>query len=665
MSPRSPLPSINSPIAAKSPLHDRDTYSTPQPSPPDSSSSSALGVGRRTPSAEEPNTSIFASGSDLLSGSESAAPLDTLVVPDDFLGYGLSLDPLELQTPLSYYQPGSRTSSIAEVMPGLNEGGEEEDENWPSATIISSSAPINNNWPEFLQASNNMPLIAQPRMAQSTPEMLMLRFDRQTCGILSVKDGPTENSWRTLIWPLTRNSTALYHAIASMTAFHGSYDDPSLIARGAELESESQRCLDVQINDNDMGEDAAVATLLVLGFAESWKCPTSTTLCHIRKARKLVIKAIMRDQGSMKSLRSGSQEAMRLRHICNAYVFMDVVSRLTNPAEDEDEDISSEILSAVNYPTQGLMAVDPLLGSAVSLFPLVSTAAKLVQKARSMERSSLALVSEAYGLQMKLQQWKPPSPAMLERLVDQIEVLNTIQTAEALRYAILLYLHQAVPELPSLPAAELARKAVMKLATTPPMSRATNLQIFPLFAAGCEMTSEEDRNWVKTRWEALIKRLRVNNVDRSWDIVQEVWARRDAYEKRKKERRDQCILGICPSRRSLLKRFKDLILILRLYVLAAQSQATLSESLDGNLDAYTFDELNADKQSTKKPSQEATTSDRPSSGSIEVSTEELEEEYQIRGSLHWLRVLEDRQWRGIFNPMSYKKKKKISPANFE
>jgi len=43
-----------------------------------------------------------------------------------------------------------------------------------------------------------------------------------------------------------------------------------------------------------MSENAAAATLLVLGFAESWKCPERTTTQHLRRAKELVTKAIMR-----------------------------------------------------------------------------------------------------------------------------------------------------------------------------------------------------------------------------------------------------------------------------------------------------------------------------------------------------------------------------------
>ena len=104
----------------------------------------------------------------------------------------------------------------------------------------------------------------QPEVQAGSPEMLMLRFDKQTCGILSVKDGPTENPWRTLIWPLARDSPALYHAIASMTAFHTSKEKPALRVDGMEHMRRSIRSLATGIEK--MRTDTALATTLVLAF---------------------------------------------------------------------------------------------------------------------------------------------------------------------------------------------------------------------------------------------------------------------------------------------------------------------------------------------------------------------------------------------------------------
>ncbi|KAG9832614.1 hypothetical protein KCU63_g14058, partial [Aureobasidium melanogenum] len=124
----------------------------------------------------------------------------------------------------------------------------------------------------------------QPSFAQTSPEMLMLRFDRLTCGILSIKDGPNENPWRTLIWPMAQTSPALYHAISSMTAFHSSRDIPALRVAGHEHKSESVRNLLEGIEESTMNLDTAIATTLALAFAETWDQHLSSGNDHIQGA---------------------------------------------------------------------------------------------------------------------------------------------------------------------------------------------------------------------------------------------------------------------------------------------------------------------------------------------------------------------------------------------
>jgi hypothetical protein len=156
---------------------------------------------------------------------------------------------------------------------------------------------------------------------------------------------------------------------------------------------------------------------------------------------------------------------------------------------------------------------------------------------RKTEINSLTIVSQAMELKEQLQQWQTPSPMIFERPEDiTSEVQHSIQTAEAYRYAMLLYLHQAVPEIPSEPSEVLAMKVLMALASVPLSSRAIIVQIFPLLAAGCEVTAEEDRNWVSQRWEAMLLRLKIGNVLSCISVVQEIWLRRDAYEADKAER---------------------------------------------------------------------------------------------------------------------------------
>ena len=74
----------------------------------------------------------------------------------------------------------------------------------------------------------------------------------------------------------------------------------------------------------------------------------------------------------------------------------------------------------------------------------------------------------------------------------------------------------------------LAKTILKFLATVPPPSQAIIVQIYPLFVAGCEVEQEEDRQWVRERWAFMAARMWVGNVDRCWEITQEVWSRRNA-----------------------------------------------------------------------------------------------------------------------------------------
>lgn len=129
-------------------------------------------------------------------------------------------------------------------------------------------------------------LLPCPKLSSRSPEMLLLRFDQQTCGILSVKDGPTENPWRTMIWPLAQNSPALYHALMSMTAFHTSRDRHKMRVEGLTHMRKSIRYLASGIANGDIRMDAALATTLALAFSESWDRHITTGIQHLEGLRR-------------------------------------------------------------------------------------------------------------------------------------------------------------------------------------------------------------------------------------------------------------------------------------------------------------------------------------------------------------------------------------------
>lgn len=202
-----------------------------------------------------------------------------------------------------------------------------------------------------------------------------------------------------------------------------------------------------------------------------------------------------------------------------------MIARLTSFDDDESDDFAKLTLMLSQSPSAQL---DPLMGCSGTLFPIIGRVANLVRWVCKNESNSPSMISKARSLEDDLKRWKVPPP--FNRPSDQdVRTLQCRQMSEAYRWAALLYLYQAVPELPSAPASKLGKKVLKLLATTGPEDDAIIIQIFPLMAAGCEATNEEDRQWVRDRWQSMMGRMWISNVDRCRDVAEEVWRRRDRW----------------------------------------------------------------------------------------------------------------------------------------
>jgi hypothetical protein len=361
-------------------------------------------------------------------------------------------------------------------------------------------------------------LLQQPKQLPGSEEGLIIRFDRLTCGILSVKDGLTENPWRTYIWPMAKESPALWHAVFAMAAFHSSNENSAMRVFGVEHMRKSINCM-VQ-GMVQMQTDAALATTLSLAFAESWDQQTSTGILHLKGA-----KALMRQTLRNRLRRhTPADELARLHFLYNTWLYMDVIARLTSVDEGDKEDLGGVPFP---LPTNGIHDVDPLMGCATTLFPLIGQVANLIQRVRKSEKNSFVIISQARELKNAIDQWDLPTHFNPPDDPNS-ELQDSIQTAYAYRWAVLLYLHQAVPEIPSPSSAELADNTLKFLATVPLTSRTNIVHIFPLFAASCEFENEEDRGWIMDRWQMMQNRLKIGNIDRCVEVIHEVWRRRDS-----------------------------------------------------------------------------------------------------------------------------------------
>jgi hypothetical protein len=131
---------------------------------------------------------------------------------------------------------------------------------------------------------------------QDSPEILILRFDKTTCGTLSMVDGPTENPWRTLLWPLALESPALYHGVVAMAAFHHSYDVPDMRLVGQKHKASSIASLGQRDRISYSGDQDAIATMLVLALAKSFERPKEIGHAYIHEAGVTLEQAICHHQ---------------------------------------------------------------------------------------------------------------------------------------------------------------------------------------------------------------------------------------------------------------------------------------------------------------------------------------------------------------------------------
>ncbi|KAL1965214.1 hypothetical protein VTN77DRAFT_5968 [Rasamsonia byssochlamydoides] len=457
-------------------------------------------------------------------------------------------------------------------------------------------------------------LLQEPDLSPGSEEMLIIRFDRQTCGILSVKDGVLENPWRTWIWPMAKQSPALYHAVFAMAAFHSSKESPAMRFLGMEHMRKSILCM-VQ-GMEQMRTEAALATTLSLAFAESWDQHTSTGIQHLKGAKALMRQTL--NGGSRRGMTG--EELARLRFLYNTWLYMDVIARLTSLDEGDKEELAP---ASFAMPLDAIHEVDPLMGCATTLFPLIGRAANLIQRVRKTDSNSFAIISEAIDLKTLIERWEPPQ--YFEPPEDPTsDVQHSFQTAQAYRWATLLYLHQAVPEIPSESAPELAKRVLILLATVPLSSRTTIVHIYPLLAASCEAEKEEDRSWILQRWAAMQTRLKIGNIDRCIDVVREVWRRRDSFkaDKQRHQRRNPGRPGSYVAPVDTMKR-------------------TSSDGQDLNA-FYSLTEPWRRKVGGDDEGMNLLSGDsrRRSFSSVE----NIEFEKTVRGRLHWIGVMKDWNW---------------------
>ncbi|KAK9238466.1 fungal-specific transcription factor domain-containing protein [Lipomyces kononenkoae] len=380
-----------------------------------------------------------------------------------------------------------------------------------------------------------------------------LFFHTLTCGVMSIQDTPSQNPWRALFWPLSQTHPALHHGVAAMANFHAATTQPAFRIDGVDHMHLAIRELVHGLNNN-MPTDVALATTLTLAFAEAWDRHISTGIAHLRGAKVLIRQFVTSRRVLPTSVQQSPSEQARLsrfRTLYNAWMYIAVIAKLTSddenetggPVELQDE---YDIFRSDDYHD----VVDPLMGCARTLFPIIGKVASLVRHVRLSGRDDI-YVAGAVALMRELEMWMPsPNKPYVACEDPAFDLPSCIATALAYKYATLLYLYQCVPSLaedgacspdatPSdvdmttlqhMATKGIAVKLLEVLLSIPTSSRTCVVHIFPLLAAACEVDMEPMRELARQRWVELSRMLHMGNVYRAFDVVEEVWRRKKASD---------------------------------------------------------------------------------------------------------------------------------------
>ncbi|KAL5436165.1 hypothetical protein PMIN05_006868 [Paraphaeosphaeria minitans] len=467
----------------------------------------------------------------------------------------------------------------------------------------------------------NFPFFQNIELEADDKDEVESLFHQETLTVLSIWEDRDRNPWRNMIWPMAQESKALYHAIAAMTFLMQSKYTPHAREKGLIHARKSTQQLAADLSSGEIQIDTALAATIALGFAEAWDFQKSSTgRMHIQGARILLQQSISQHQLSQPS---DDAVSARLRFLGNTWIYMDVLARLTS---DCGPSLDSDLLHF--FTDAGPLAIreelDPLMGYAASLFPIIGRVADLIAtiRMRNQRRNSPIIISKGIELRHIIEDW---SPAIDLEEVEKptSNMVEAIQTAEAYRWATLLLLQEAIPELPSLVAyKELGQKTLVYLATIPSGSATINVHTYPLMVAATEAVEEEDREFVRDRWKIMRKRMVNGIIDRCEDVMEEVWRRRDAHFSEWLARNSPDPSTFSPSN---------------------------SGGIAGLIGGSNRTPSGMGREQARSPTRRSTAhSDFPISIAFKKGVDPITRsgnvDYTVKGNLHWIEIMKERGW---------------------
>lgn len=232
-----------------------------------------------------------------------------------------------------------------------------------------------------------------------------------------------------------------------------------------------------------------------------------------------------------------------------AFDYFDVISALSlgiSPLSTEPQHaatissfpVPEEPMPDVHEQLPLLENLDALLGLA-SLWPILRRLSGLrsikeqlhiaTTEGRLSEITALRteLESNATTIQADIESWRPVPPQFSPVVARDPQLRGILRNSLAYKQCALVYLHRSIYEYPQALVQTYVHQALLYCAEVAQGSGPLGAMLWPLFVAGCEAASPEDRDLTEKTFRKLKQAQGMMNIERAWLIVQKVWCRMD------------------------------------------------------------------------------------------------------------------------------------------
>lgn len=379
-------------------------------------------------------------------------------------------------------------------------------------------------------------------------ERFLMDYFCNTLSHLIVLREDEGNPFQQLVLPLAYESQAIKCAIYALASAH-------LVGKGMDRRENSENSIRFHNEairnlaklielGHGVDRNELLATIMLIVYYEVLVQRRRSNLVegHLKGA-----KAIMQNSPSRKNRTSNFLE--------QAFRFYDVIAALssgTAPLSNDPicKNLEKSSLRRSQQHVSRVGGVDALLGLATSLWPVIQKLSGLLTLKNDLEASvahgdvSGATVTQAKfdaecaAVEFLLEEWQPvmptecPSYSDFEKLSSSAKgkmkgFQSIFNNALAYRHSALVYLYRTIYNAPrNHPVVQHhASVSLVHCKDTVLHEGPMGALLWPLFVASCEAVDPMDRQSARDTFQGITRRQGMANIDRAWEVVQEVWNR--------------------------------------------------------------------------------------------------------------------------------------------